>query len=164
MNVIIMWENSMSDFESGLLPALQNAFPPPFVRHGCTFHYCNAVLKWIRRHFLVIDFLVKFFCLRCQKVIEKVIDCRNKPSAICGEKVDGKKLVELSGTNTKCAIHVDRSGITDIAEHFIRTISCLAENRCFRYSATYVFCSDFAYGNVMLSRYFNCVNTRTYVA
>ena len=53
MGIQIRWDSSMSDFESGLLPSLLNAFPPPFKRHGCSFHNCDAVLKWIRGHFLV---------------------------------------------------------------------------------------------------------------
>ena len=53
MNLEIKWEMSMSDFESGLLPALANSFPPPFVRKGCFFHYTNSVFKYFTQHHMV---------------------------------------------------------------------------------------------------------------
>ena len=43
----------MIDFEGGLLPSLLHAFPPSSKRNGSIFHNCNAVLKLIRRNFLV---------------------------------------------------------------------------------------------------------------
>lgn len=51
---IINWTTTMSDFETGLLPALRHQFPLITI-HGCHFHYCKAVLDWLRFHgFMVI--------------------------------------------------------------------------------------------------------------
>ena len=43
----------MSDFETGLLPALSAAFPPPFIRRGCFFHFTNPVFRWIQERLMV---------------------------------------------------------------------------------------------------------------
>lgn len=52
MGLIIRWEKSMADFESGLWPALHAAFPL-LLRKGCLFHFMNAVFKWIKQRLLV---------------------------------------------------------------------------------------------------------------
>lgn len=52
-NLDVCWETSMSDFETGLLPALHVAFPPPFIRRGCFFHFTNAVFRWIQERLMV---------------------------------------------------------------------------------------------------------------
>ena len=53
LNIAICWETSMSDFETGLLPALSVEFPPPFIRRGCFFHFTNAVFRWIQERLMV---------------------------------------------------------------------------------------------------------------
>ena len=53
LNIAICWETSMSDFETGLLPALSAEFPPRFIRRGCLFHFTNAVFRWIQERLMV---------------------------------------------------------------------------------------------------------------
>jgi hypothetical protein len=52
IGLIIRWEKSMADFESGLWPALHATFPL-LLRKGCLFHFMNAVFKWIKQRILV---------------------------------------------------------------------------------------------------------------
>ena len=53
LNIAICWETSVSDFETGLLPALSVEFSPPFIRRGCFFHFSNAVFGWIQERLMV---------------------------------------------------------------------------------------------------------------
>ena len=41
---VINWQRFMSDFESGLLPALSTIFPE-VDRRGCKFHFCQAIMR-----------------------------------------------------------------------------------------------------------------------
>ena len=45
IHVEVEWEASMTDFETGLLAALNTKFPPNFKKHGCHFHFCQAVYR-----------------------------------------------------------------------------------------------------------------------
>lgn len=41
---VINWQRFMTDFESGLMPALESHFPE-VDRRGCKFHFCQAIMK-----------------------------------------------------------------------------------------------------------------------
>ena len=48
LHVEVEWEASMTDYETGLLAAINTKFPANFKRNGCHFHYCQAVYSRIQ--------------------------------------------------------------------------------------------------------------------
>ncbi len=59
----IQWRIFMNDFESGLIPALEAAFPDDvqhpeknILRQGCYYHFCSAVIKALQRYHLKADY------------------------------------------------------------------------------------------------------------
>ena len=55
LDLILNPETLMSDFETGLLPALQQHFPNAAVR-GCYFHHTKAIWAKVQEFGLVPDF------------------------------------------------------------------------------------------------------------
>lgn len=51
----------MSDFESGLIPALRNVFGVPFDIRGCHFHYSSAIYEWAKEHGLTVSVSFHYF-------------------------------------------------------------------------------------------------------
>lgn len=53
----------MSDFESGLIPALRNVFGVLFDIRGCHFHYTSAIYEWAKEHGLAVSLFFPLFLI-----------------------------------------------------------------------------------------------------
>ena len=78
----IMWQETLTDYESGLLPAIQNHdFGTPIRVKGCHFHHCQAIYRRVqraglteqyRRHLLVRSLVRGLFAIAYLPVNEVV--------------------------------------------------------------------------------------------
>ena len=92
-NIVILVERSMSDYETGLIPALRNCnplrgWPVQLQLDGCTFHLTQAMYRWIQLHGLVRDFSIRESDIR--EFFKRVAVCVTQPCVLLMVKM--KKL------------------------------------------------------------------------